>query len=106
MTKCSKFTLFSKIGPKFTLFSKIGSKFILAFCSKIGPKISKILSMVDGLTIRVHILKPGTHAYIEQFDFQFGRGFFGAHFSLDPPFGVFLGLIAEWSDNMKSDLTR
>ena len=57
MTKCSKFTLFSKIGPKFTLFSKLGpkfalfskicSKFIIAFCSKIGPKISKILSMVD-----------------------------------------------------------
>ena len=61
MTKCSKFTLFSKIrpkftlfskiGPKFTLFSKIGSKFILAFCSKIGPKISNIMSMVDGLNL-------------------------------------------------------
>ena len=25
----------------------------LAFCSKIGPKISKILSMVDGLNIRI-----------------------------------------------------
>ena len=61
MTKCSKFTLFSKIGPKFTLFSKIGpkftlfskigSKFIIAFCSKIGPKISNILSMEDEVTI-------------------------------------------------------
>ena len=39
------YIFFSKIGPKFTLFSKIGSKFILAFCSKIGPKISNILSM-------------------------------------------------------------
>ena len=62
MTKCSKFTLFSKIGPKYALFSKIGSKFafcskmgskfIVTFYSKIGPKISKILSMVDELTIR------------------------------------------------------
>ena len=43
---------FSKIGPKFTLFSKIGSKFIFAFCSKIGPKISNILSMVDEVNIR------------------------------------------------------
>ena len=53
----------------------------------------------------VHILKPGATAYIGQFDFKFGRVFLGAHF-LDPPFGVFLGLIAEWRDNMKSDLTR
>ena len=55
MTKCSKLTLFSKIGPKFALFSKIGpkfafyskigSKFIVAFFSIIGPKISNILSM-------------------------------------------------------------
>ena len=49
-----KFTLFSKIGRTFTLFSKMGSKFILAFCSKIGPKISNILSMVDEVNIRVH----------------------------------------------------
>ena len=32
-------------------FSKIGSKFILTFCSKIGPKISNILSMTDEVTI-------------------------------------------------------
>ena len=72
MTKCSKLTLFSKIGPKYALFSKIGSKFafcskigwkfafyskigskfIVTFCSKIGPKISNILSMADEVTIR------------------------------------------------------
>ena len=34
-------------------FSKIGSKFISAFCSKIGPKISKNLTMADEVTIRV-----------------------------------------------------
>ena len=59
-TKCSKFTLFSKIGPKYALFLKIGlkfafcskidSKFIVTFCSKIGPKI---LSMADEVTISV-----------------------------------------------------
>ena len=41
LKKCSKFTLFSKIWPKF----------IFALCSKIGPKISNILSMVDELNI-------------------------------------------------------
>ena len=63
MTKCSKSTLFLKIGPKFALFlkiglkfafySKIGSKFIVAFCSKIGPKISNVLSVADEVTISI-----------------------------------------------------
>ena len=58
LTKCSRFTLFLKIGPKYALFSKIGPKFafcskidlkfIVTFCSKIGPKI---FSMADKVTI-------------------------------------------------------
>ena len=38
---------------KIYFFSKIGSKFTFAFCSKIGPKISNILSMADEVTIRM-----------------------------------------------------
>ena len=60
MTKCSKFTLFMKIRPKFAFFKnrtefyillKISLKFTFAFCSKIGPKISNILSMADEVSI-------------------------------------------------------
>ena len=46
-----KYALFSKIGSKFAFCSKIDSKFIVTFCSKIGPKISNIMSMVDGLNL-------------------------------------------------------
>ena len=49
----SKFAFCLKIGSKFAFCSKIGSKFIVEFCSKIGPKISNILLMVDELTIMV-----------------------------------------------------
>ena len=69
MTKCSKSTLFLKIGPKFALFlkigpkfafySKIGSKFIVAFCSKIGPKISNILSTVEEVNISKTVIFEG-----------------------------------------------
>ena len=72
MTKCSKFTLFlkirpkfaflSKIEPKFTLLLEIGSKSVFAFCSKIGPKNSNILSMVDELKSTISLATTALRA--------------------------------------------
>ena len=51
----------------YTFFEK-GLKFILAFCLKIGPKISNILSMVDGLSIKLQLKQAKAKVVVNIFD--------------------------------------